>query len=94
MEGSGEKRVQEPSLGERWIAMLGPEFEQYLGQETGYVDDATGEPLLTNNFHLLCEEHAGAVFRSLQATDPNDPEYGKKLQAAQNSFLKHFTGQE
>jgi hypothetical protein len=103
---SGENLTKSPEMkpdGERWLDLLG--YGELKGQSTGYymVDGEPisakdfaklgieGQPIPTEEFNILCDKWARPVFIGLENSDPNDPEYGAKINIVRKKFNKYFS---
>ncbi len=87
-EKIGELNPQDVPQGEKWLAMLGPEYLALKDETTKYSIE--GSPVLVKDFHRLCEGPARAVFIGLETGNPADPEYVEELEAARFLFNHHF----
>lgn len=72
--------------GERWLELIG--YGHMKGQPTNYEID--GQPVLAENFDILCGEHAGPIFRGLETLDPQDPRYDAFIAVARKAFQSYF----
>jgi hypothetical protein len=77
---------QEKPQGERWLELIG--YGHLKGQPTGYAVD--GVPVPAEQFDKLCEEHAGPIFRALEALDSSDPIYEEYMGVARKAFEGYF----
>lgn len=86
-EGAPEEAVSE---GLRWLRLI--DREDYKDQQTGYAID--GEPVLVENFHLLCDAHARPLFVVLEKIGPDHPKFEAYRTVAAKMFDKYFLPQE
>ena len=81
---------QPKSQGEHWLDMIG--YGHLKGQPTLFKID--GRPVLAEDVHQLCGEHAIPMFlaleRSKQELGPDHPEYQEDLAAARELIDMHF----
>jgi hypothetical protein len=84
-ESASELPQQKPD-GERWLEMLG--YGHLKGQPTGY--EVNGEPVMAEQFDLLCRDNVAPMFVALERMDPADPRYKKFIGIGQAAFKKYF----
>jgi len=63
--------VEEKPLGEQWLELL--DYGHLKDMDTGHK--INGEPVLAKDFHKLCEEHAGPVFKGFANLSSDNPKY-------------------
>lgn len=77
---------QEKPDGERWLELIG--YGHLKGQPTGH--EINGQPVLTEEFNKLCDDHTRPALTALENMDPSHPRYGLFMKAARAKFEAHF----
>lgn len=72
--------------GERWLELIG--YGHLKGRPTNYEID--GQPVLAEQFDMLCGEHARPIFAGLESLSLEDPNRKIFIGVAQKAFKSYF----